>query len=536
MFRTTIRAGVVLTALALALAGCKGDPKTPEYWGKALDSAKSAKDRVRIVNDLRESPNLQKSFLPMLQEKFAAEKKPEVKAAMARLFADQKDPSLIPTLSDGVELGETDTGTNGMNKEIAHALAATGDAKAVPTLMKLLKSRDNYVKIEAINGLGELKATPAVDTLIDLATSDTAEPFISKKAIQALGNIGDAKAVKPLVQMMFRERRGVSFYVESSFALFQIGAPSVEALVPVMNGDDKELMAWTKEAGIIEPAIYAKTAQVLADMHAYAKPAEKALLKQLKYENGFAEQLLVRRYSALALGRMRSKDAVPLLTKMLDEQEASTRAEYILALVRIGDPSAVPALVKAAQTGSWDARQPVINGIAMLGGENDIPALEKLAKDEPTIHGNYCKQDPDYEACKDVAASAKKNADYILKEEKRLLAAKECKSDIGCWVKKLDDADAGVRERAAYEVGRGNDAKYTDELVKRLSDKNLDTRYAAITAADWLVTDNADAFKTARASLGQIEKQLADEKGKTEFVKVNEDLKRLAAKLEHEKL
>jgi hypothetical protein len=67
--------------------------------------------------------------------------------------------------------------------------------------------------------------------------------------------------------------------------------------------------------------------------------------------------------------------------------------------------------------------------------------------------------------------------------------------------------------------------------VKRLADQNLGTRYAAITAADWLVTDNAEAFKTAKASLGQIEKQLEEEKGKTTFAKVNEDLRRLAVKL-----
>ncbi|MBX5480516.1 MAG: HEAT repeat domain-containing protein [Myxococcaceae bacterium] len=534
MVRSLIGVGVV--CLALSLSGCKGDPNTPEYWSKQIDSAKRVKDRVRVVADLRQAPALNASFLPMVHQKLASEKSPEVKAELARLLADQHDPSSVQPLIDALELGETDTAVKTMNKEIAHALAEVGDPKAIPTLVKLMRSKDNYTKIEAINALGKLEAKEAVEPLIALATDDNGEPFISKKAIQALGNIGDPRAVKPLVQMMFKERRGVSFYIESSFSLYQIGAPSVEALVPVMNGDDKELLAWTKEAGILEPAVYAKTAQVLADMHAHAKPAEKALIKQLGYTNGFAEQLLVRRYAALALGRMRSKAAVPVLAKMLDEPEASTRAEYITALVRIGDSSAVPALVKAAQQGSWDARKPAIEGIAMLGGEADIPAMEKLVKDEPTIHAAYCKTDPEYDLCKDVAASAKKQAEEIQTDLKRLVAAKECKKDIACWVKKLDDPDPGVRERAAYEVGRGNDAKFTDVLVKRLSDKNLDTRYAAITAADWLVTDNPEAFKTAKASLAQIQKQLEEEKGKTEFVKVNEDLKRLAVKLAHDKI
>ena len=108
---------------------------------------------------------------------------------------------------------------------------------------------------------------------------------------------------------------------------------------------------------------------------------------------------------------------------------------------------------------------------------------------------------------------------------------KECAKDLACWAKKLDDTDAGVRERAAYELGRGGDAKYIDVLVKRLSDENLETRAAAITAADWLISDSPEAFKAAKASLEKIEKQLADEAGKTTYVKVNEDLRRLAVKL-----
>ena len=160
-----------------------------------------------------------------------------------------------------------------------------------------------------------------------------------------------------------------------------------------------------------------------------------------------------------------------------------------------------------------------------------IRLLEKLAADEAKIHGAYCKEDPEYDACKDVAAGAKKNVEAIQKHTRRLQAAKECGKDLACWAKKLDDTDAGVRERAAYELGRGGDAKYIDVLVKRLSDENLETRAAAITAADWLISDSTEALKAARASLQAIQKQLADEAGKTTFVKVNEDLRRLAVKL-----
>ncbi len=60
-----------LAALSLVLAlavlsGCKGDPKTPEYWDKKLTGAHRADSRVQVVETLRTSGNLQESFLPML--------------------------------------------------------------------------------------------------------------------------------------------------------------------------------------------------------------------------------------------------------------------------------------------------------------------------------------------------------------------------------------------------------------------------------------------------------------------------------------
>ena len=331
------------------LVACKSDPSTPEHWAKALESAQGAKNKERVVTELRQSPHLKDTFLPMLHEALGKEKAPAVKAGIAKILSDQKSPSSVDALSDALVLGESDPAHNQMNKEIASALGHIGDKKAVPTLLKLLKARDNYVKIEAINALGQLKSADAVEPLIEMATSESGEPFIAKKAIQALGHIADARAVPALKQMMFKERKGVSFYVESSFALYQIGAPAVPALVPLMAGEDKAFLEWTRENKVIEPAVYAKTAQVLGDLHAEAKDAEKALIKQLKYENGFAEQLLVRMKAADALGRMRSKAAVPVLMSMLDEQEPATRAEYIRALVRIGDPAAVPAREGSSQ-------------------------------------------------------------------------------------------------------------------------------------------------------------------------------------------
>ena len=519
-----------LSTLVLAATGCKGDPSTPQYWEKELNGAHRAKDKVRVLDDLRESAKATPAFRSMLEEHLKSEKFPEVKGAIARVLGDLKDPASVEALTDAVAFGNAESAENAMNKEICTALARIGDPKSVPTLMRLLKAHDPYVRIEAIQALGALHAKQAVDPLMDIATDETGEPFISKKAVQALGEIGDSRAVPALVKMMFKERRGVSFYVESSFALFQIGKPAGDALVPLVKGEDKALWNWAKENNILEPAIYAKSAQVLGDLH--DSRAEKALLQELAFNSDFLDlKLFVRMKAADALGRLRAKEAVKPLAAMLDEEEATARQEYIRALIHIGGREAIPALAKSASTGSWDAREPAIIGIAMLGDEREIPTLEKLGKEEEKLTEAECKDNPDYLGCKSPGELVKKHLAEIATHQKRLEAAKACKSDGACWAKKLDDADAGVRERAALEVGRSGNAELVAALIQHLHETNLDARSAVIQAADWLITEKPQAAKVAAGSLDAIEKQLADERSKTEFVKVNEDLKRLAVDL-----
>ncbi len=501
-------AWVNVALLLLALSGCKGDPKTPGYWDQSLNGAKRAKDKNRILADLRESGNLSPSFVAMLNAHLGSQRQPEVKAALAHLLGDLKDPSSVQPLTDALDLGNADSASNNMNKEIAAALGRIGDPRSVPTLTRLLGTRDAYVRIEAINALGTSRAKEAVEPLIAIIHDDSGEPFVCKKAIQALGEIGDARAVSPVIRMMFKERRGVSFYVESSFALFQIGRPAADALVRVLSGEDRALSEWAKKNNVIEPAIYAKSAQVLGDL--LERRAERPLLSRLQFDSEYLDvKLFVRMKMADALGRLRAKEAIKPLTAMLDEQELAAREEYLRALVRIGTRDAIPALLKVTSKGSWEAREQAIAALAMLGDQREAAALDKLAKQE--------------QAPKHLSA---------LKAHGQLLEiAQSCQSDCSCWAKKLDDKNERVRERAAYEVGRSGRAEMADALVKRLGDANLEVRLAVIQGLDWLIADTQEAGKKVAASLPSIEQQLSQEKGKTEFVKVNEDLRRLAVML-----
>ncbi|MBK7862023.1 MAG: HEAT repeat domain-containing protein [Archangiaceae bacterium] len=362
------------------------------------------------------------------------------------------------------------------------------------------------------------------------ARDENTEPFLSKKAIQALGDVGDPKAAEALVDMMFKERRGVSFYVESSYALYQIGDSVSPLLLPVLEGTDKERFKWAEKNNILAPALTAKAAQVLGDLHDLK--AEKGLLAALKFNNEMLDiKLFVRMRAADALGRLRSAAGAKALADMLDEEEGNAREEYVRALTRIGGRDAIPNLIKTGSKGSWDARQESMKGVAMLGDDRELSVFNKWAEDEPKAFAAECKADDGVKGCADVNKAVQEHTDKIAKWRKILDAAKDCKSDAPCWAKKLSDGHEGVRARAAYEVGRAKNPALVAEMMKHLTEENLDTRLAIIQGIDWLVHDGKEAGKAAQAELPKLEAQIADEKGKTQFMKVNEDLRRLAVKI-----
>lgn len=522
---------VVLAALcfSLTLVGCKTDPSTPEHWEQRITEPKSKKEKLKAVADLRASKYLTPALVPMLEKRLANEKPAEVRGAIARLLGEQKSATSIGPLSDAIEPAASDGDTKALNKEIAVALGNLGDQKAVPALLKLLKTKDNYTVIAAIEALGALQAKEAFAPLYELAIDDAIEPFITKKAIEALGEIGDARAVPGLIKAMVKERKGVSFYRESSYALYKVGAPAGDALIPVVEGKDKALFSWAASNNIKDIGLILKATQVLGDLHDLR--AEKTLISFLNYKSEFDDvRLLYRMQAADALGRMRSKEAVSAIAAILDENEAAARRSYVWALSRIGSSDALPRLLETAAKGPWDAREESMRGVAMLS--NDPSVFDKLVAAEPKTFEAECKEDDGQTACKDVPAAVASHVEKMKSFAARAAAGKECKADAACWAKKLDDKNEGVRERAAYELGRSGNAAYIGEMMKRMREKNLDTRLAFIQGADWLVHDSKEALAQAKQSLPELNQQIADERGKTQFDKVNEDLKRLHVKLE----
>ncbi len=537
---------VALCAALLALPSChKADPNSIEdQLGILKSNNKTIKEKERACENLRKIGK--KEAVPGLIE--AIKTVPvKVKGDVAMVLGELKDPAAIPALTDAMDLSVgsgTDrmtTEANEANKYIARALGDIGTKEAVKPLVQLLqKTKDNYVRIEAMASLSKLKDPGAVDALSEIATDEKLETLINKKAILALTQINDIKALPVYLKMSFAERKGVSFYAESSFGVFMLGDAAKDRLLSLLKGEDKEIMEWAKGREILIPAIYAKSAQMECDLQ--DRRAVEPLMKLLKYDDdNVMYKLAVRMNAADALGRMRAKEAAPAIAAMLTEEEANTRGAYMRALVQIGEKGVLPKMVDCARQGSWSAREFCALGLALLGTANEVKAFDGYVKDEPKLFKKECEEGiyGEVDCAKEEKANVENRTKVLTGYKKALETVVACTDD-KCFEKLLDDKDPIVRERAGYELGRrmavGSLPALFNAIKKKVEDKvDLNPRFAAICAVDWIASGDPAGMKAAKAEANALEALVNTEKEKVLTQRIAEEVKRLAVKLERAK-
>ena len=103
------------------------------------------------------------------------------------------------------------------------------------------------------------------------------------------------------------------------------------------------------------------------------------------FEESSRDDPRVRRYLAVAMGRLGDRRAVPVLVRALDEggtdgdqpADAETRIYAIWALGAIGDPAAVPALERMAAGEDAGVRKAAVHALGALSGEEQAAALRR---------------------------------------------------------------------------------------------------------------------------------------------------------------
>jgi HEAT repeat protein len=380
---------------------------------------------------------------------------------------------------------------------------------------------------------GLLAAAPppsAAEALIP-AVEDTSRPIaVTKKAVQALGELGDPRAVPVLVKLLYQERQGRTLAAEAAFALFQIGRPSADALLRVVRRKDPELLAWANANHLPETWLLGQSMEVLGDLGDLR--AQAPLLDLLSYENSNQPlALVVRRHAASALGRLKSRSAVAPVANLVSVPNPQARHEFVRALMLIGGRKALPALARAASEGEWDVRTIAIDGFTMLGDEREKPAFQKILQREEGIIMSDCRAHPNIQGCDNQTALLDRMLSGIRAHGSRLAAAGRCKENLACWTERLKDADPEVRQRAVLELGRRASARQLDPLVAALGDPDASVQFAAVQCLEWLLATDAAARTQGRRHIEALEARLAKGEGTVAGARFDAPLRRLIFRL-----
>jgi HEAT repeat protein len=226
-------------------------------------------------------------------------------------------------------------------------LKEKGDVRG---LVKALRNKDHQVQYEAVEALGELKDPAAVPALMGALTGDQYSG-IRWKAAEALVKIG-----KPSVQSLIGviENPDPDIRWKAAVSLGEIGDTRAIAPLVTMLGDSDRFVR--------SRAVYA-----LAQFGTTAVPA---LSESLDHENAD-----VRQSSVAVLGKVGGPETISALVRALGDPSVDVRQDAISALTK-QDEDAFGALSDALGDRNSLIRQGAAMALAGIGDDRAIPQLK----------------------------------------------------------------------------------------------------------------------------------------------------------------
>lgn len=238
-----------------------------------------------------------------------------------------------------------------------NALGETVDASLVPIIVPLLQDSNSDIRMGAARFLGDVNDPDTVRPLI-AALQKTQDPNEIIVLIHVLSNIKDPQAIEPIVKVLEQ----VS--IDNSYSL----RPLKEFNAPRIN----ELLL--KRVGENEISDF-NLVYLLIEMD------ERRLIPRLLRQLNETD---VRREATIAaLGRFHAEEAVIPIIKNLDSESERVRRTAIKALAEINDKRAVEPLLALIQR-EKDPRnlRELCTTLSRLGDPRALPALEKLTSHE----------------------------------------------------------------------------------------------------------------------------------------------------------
>lgn len=298
--------------------------------------------------------------------------------------------------------------------------------------------------------LDDLEANHDVDGLIQYLPG-----WDPDRAIVALGEIGDPKAVKPLVSMLNKPGGAKKSEQKRIWdALVKIGAPGVEVLIQELQ--DGNLNYW----------VFGQVAGILADIK---DERGMHLMIQILGTSGFMNHWK-KLWAVASLGDMGNTAAVePLIRALLEEGDWQVRRATALALGKLHDPRAVEPLIQALSDKKREVNVAAIEALVEIGEPSVEPLLNFLKCSDGSSMPSYrtCQ-----DACTVLAQIGDQRAVSVIID---WLRRREVFKQQHGWLARLEIGQNGVYVRAFAEIG----SPAVTPLKELLQDENKNMRKIA---------------------------------------------------------
>ncbi len=250
----------------------------------------------------------------------------------------------------------------GARSGAAEALGKIGDARAVQPLIDTLKTDTPTVQRVAIGSIALIAAPSGEAALIQAIKDKNADAEARLQAASGLGRIASPAAVETLVASL----NDPDLKMRSAAV-----AALAHASRPALNGPTQPLALQALIAALSSSSDNIRTGAANALTRVAAPEADTALIAALTNQKNDTG---LRAAAATALGFPHNKAAVPSLIGALSDKDGDVRDVAQDALVQIG-LEATDALIASMQTGHTDAFY-----AAQAVAQQGMPALAALRK------------------------------------------------------------------------------------------------------------------------------------------------------------
>jgi HEAT repeat protein len=269
-----------------------------------------------------------------------------------------------------------------MTPEDAIKMASLRIDRDIPGLVKALSSEDSMMAMMAAETLGDLRALIALEPLLHAAEPGR-EPYRQYAAAEALGKLGDQRAVPHLIQLVESGDYGADAATEALGRLGDIAA--VEPLRRRLIGDrmaDRETAANALAAlGAFDElskfaASRARWAMPLAQWPAACALAQHSDVRSAaplaRLANGPEEYVIALE----VIGRLKAHGQLSFVLARLRDDDDSVRYAAAEALAELVDPASLMPLARALTDSYPPAQQAAARAIVRLHGSDAI--LDRL--------------------------------------------------------------------------------------------------------------------------------------------------------------